>query len=77
MAGMRAAAVLAALLLLGLAPDVATAESGEAACEGKGLDKAACEAVGCCEYDSNESGADKCFSKVGAAECKASPAVGE
>ena len=74
---MWAAAILAALLLLGLAPDLATAESGEAACEGKGLDEAACKAVGCCEYDSTEAGADKCFSEVGAAECKASPAVGE
>ena len=74
---MWAAAILAALLLLGLAPDLATAESREAACEGKGLDEAACKAVGCCEYDSTEAGADKCFSKVGAAECKASPAVGE
>jgi len=41
-----------------------SAENGEQACEGKRLSKAACEAVGCCQFDIGE-----CSSEVGANEC--------
>ena len=40
-------------------------ENGEAACENLGLDEAACDAVGCCEYSGGE-----CWSSVGTADCE-------
>ena len=46
-------------------------DDGEAACEGRDLDRDACRAVGCCEWDGGE-----CWSSVGRGAC-AGGSVGE
>ena len=46
-----------------------SAESGEQACEGKRLSKAACEAVGCCSWNIEIEDGEQCASDVDANEC--------